>query len=80
MLKTFKTPSGGTYQREVKDRPTRTKKSEIHARALAKQAARRAEHESRGTGSYHKPYDYINKKGTKIHVRGHTEFPPRRKK
>ena len=74
MLKTFHTPSGGTYQREVKERAPRRKRAEIGLIAAGKREARVTARAGR-TGVQHKAYSYTNKKGSVVHVAAHTEYP-----
>jgi len=59
MKKTFTTPSGGKYTREVKSKSPKKKEKTTTG----------------GKGVMHKGYTYTNKKGTTITVKAHIEHP-----
>jgi type II secretory ATPase GspE/PulE/Tfp pilus assembly ATPase PilB-like protein len=66
--KTFHTPSGGTYTREVKGGKT------------AKKARKGKATKATGGGVTHKAYSYTTKKGKTVHVASHVEHPHRKAK
>lgn len=68
-LKTFKTPSGGTYQRMVADKTTKKGKAKAKAKAPARTKV------ASGQAIHHKAYSYTNKKGKSVTVAAHTEYP-----
>lgn len=69
MRKTFTTPSGGKYTREV-GKKTAKKKGRAKGKAKGKVAV--------GGGVTHKAYSYTTKKGKHVTVASHVEHPRRK--
>lgn len=69
MKKTFHTPSGGTYTREV------AVKSKTKAKAKSKAKAPARTKITAGQEVHHKAYSFKNKKGNIVNVAAHTEYP-----